>query len=213
MGDDSARDEFVEALRLLASEGIQVGDATPETSAAITVVYRHLRTFLLRYRSLGDSDFEDLVASVCFSLVEVARSGEIDFAKNPKSFALTRARWMASNHVRRTLHEVSQLEYVDPSQLARLPLVRDDNDTARVLEREATADLVSAALRDARESGDRTAYQVAIYYLDFIERHGTVPSAREAAGDLNLSHTGVLKALRRFRILVQGALRLPSDSD
>ena len=86
---------------------------------------------------------------------------------------------------------------VEPELLPESP--GTDDEVASALAGSATAQIVRAALGEARQVGDHTAYVVVTRLLDEVDRTGTRPSNRELARQIGVSHTAVAKALARFQ--------------
>ena len=104
----------------------------------------------------------------------------------------------------RTLRAPNAPISVDASVLENVAL--SDDDVARLVERRATVEMFAVVLRRARHDGDVTVFRLVTYLLDQADQTGQVPSNRAAAAALGLSHTGVAKALARFRALLSEAM-------
>lgn len=228
MDESGTTDAFVEALREANRKGFEL------SSTAYRNIESTLRVVLGTYRT-STNEFDDLLHSVVIDVVRACHEGKVRFddsgpatshdndatrTLNPRSFALTLATWRARDHYRR-LEGPSQvrrsIEYVAPDVLEHLQSSRSDlpdtdDEVAHRLEQEASAALVQAALKIAREAQDRSAYIAASMALDMIEISGEMPTIRELGPRMGLSHTGARKALQRFRKYLEQARSDDLDS-
>ncbi len=152
-----------------------------------------LRRYLQRRYSppLAGTEIDELAADAVLQLFDAACRGLIDNADNPTGYLLKIAVNNARAAIRRTLPTVTVDDLAGS-------LLTDDQAAAR-LDQVATADLIRQAVGRARRQGDVTAVQAAVYLLDQAQLTGVVPSSRQAAQALGLSHAGVAKAVRRLR--------------
>jgi len=80
-----------------------------------------------------------------------------------------------------------------------------DDNVARSFSDHTNAAAIRSAFATAVAKKDATAVRVVTYVLDRIYETGTPPSNRHVGDALGVSHTGVAKALSRFRAyLVEG---------
>lgn len=139
-------------------------------------------------------DIDDVTMEAITRVLQAGRQGRVVTSGNPIGYLLVVARNAAVSRQRRSRREVPYLEEGLPAEL-----VRSDDDVARMLDRDTDADAIRQALATTVAAGDATAVRVVAYLLDRVQAGGSMPSQRAAAADLGLSHTGVAKALRRFR--------------
>lgn len=79
-------------------------------------------------------------------------------------------------------------------------LVMTDADVVRaVFDERATQEDVRNAMREIATSGDKSMYRVLTCMFNSIQRTGEVPSNRQIAKEVGLSHTGVAKTLKRMQ--------------
>lgn len=152
-----------------------------------------LRRYLGRRFSpqLSPSDVDDLAVDAVTRMYEAARGGLVRDTGNPTGYLLKMAVTAALARLKTNRRDL-------PADWLAGFLLTDDEAAAR-LDQLATADTVHRAMRTAHEAGDVTAVRVATYLLDEIQRTGIAPSNRRTAEILDLSHTGVAKALHRLR--------------
>jgi DNA-directed RNA polymerase specialized sigma24 family protein len=156
----------------------------------------------LRGRFVGqiaETDLEEIASDAVQRFMTAARQGRVSASGNPSGY-LAR---IAMNAAIDRLRKDHRMTLVDPSDLVDLggSYATDDEIAAR-LDGRADASLIRRALSAARGAGDSTVVRVVTYLLEEIERTGEVPSARAAGAALGLSHTGVAKALERFRAIL-----------
>ncbi len=144
-------------------------------------------------------DVEDLASLAIMRLLVASREGRIDPNGKPGGYLLSIARSVAVDHMRAARPTLPLDRSTDSWESPRTWQQPAEESVARVLDRAATVSRVRDALAAARASGDATLYKVAIYMLDQAELTGDLPSNRQTAEYLGLSHTGVAKALRRLR--------------
>ena len=164
---------------------------------AIESTRRFLRT---RFHFISPEDLDDVTQLVMVRYLKLGEEGKLDPHLNPGSYLLRAAQWTALDYLRqqRQRREVP----LDP---ASFPETAHDDEVSANLDHAATADTVRRALAIAREANDHTAYKVVVTFLDETDRTGSRPSNRAVAAQLDLSHTGVAKALDRFRAYVASA--------
>jgi hypothetical protein len=163
---------------------------------------------LLRARlpTLSTDDRHDAAIDAIYRVFQDAKSGRLDFDRNVLGYLYQLTRWRALDASRRQgRHEV-------PVALHQLPDVLSDDDVAAIVEANATAAGVRHVLDQAARAGDRSLYKVATYALDASSLTGRVPSNREIAAAVGLSHTGVAKVLARLRRLLADYAATDADS-
>jgi RNA polymerase sigma factor (sigma-70 family) len=184
--DRNGRDQLLEhaAERLLREPSSL---STAEHQRLVEAIRSYLRRWLSR------DEVDDVIADVLLRVFDASHRGRLPVAGNPVGYLLVMARNAAISHLRRTSREVSA-QLVDLIHTSA-----SDDDLARGLECQADAEAVRQALRAAVAAGDQTVVRVVTYVLDHLAELGTMPSNRVVANELGLSHTGVAKALTRFR--------------
>ena len=174
------------ALRLLHAPSQLTGQDAQLLTRAIK---RHLA------RGFPQTDHEEIAQE---TLVRLS-SGDVAVPArltNPVGFVLRVAERRAIDEWRRTSRHLSPLS-VDLLEESRL--TESDDEIARHLDQVANAQVLKTALAEAASKRDTTAIRVVGYMLEELERDGSLPSNRSVASALGLSHTGVAKALERFR--------------
>jgi len=181
---------------------IIVSDPDALTSAELRAVLRLLIGFMrARYPWLSEFALEDIATDAIARVLTGARTGSIKPDGNPGGYLIRTAQNLAIDRMRATQRE----ELVEPS---RMPERISDDAAAAAIESAAVADVGVAAgpadeirrgLAKAAARGDDTACRVVAYLLDEVQTTGQMPTNREAGEELDLSHTAVSDALRRFR--------------
>lgn len=161
------------------------------TSDALHVLGSYIRT---RFPTISHDDARDIAGDAVASLLRRMRDAEID-PERVAGYLLTAVRNGGVDHLKRARHQ-RELSTA-PEYLPDTPA--SEADVVARLDRGATVKRVRHALLAARSDGDATAYRVAACLLDQIEMTGEQPSSRRLAELCGLSHTGVAKALQRFR--------------
>jgi len=177
------------------------GDLTDEDyRMALGVVGDFLRR---RFVGVSQADLDDMVSEVMLRFLRLKEEGRLDASQQPASYLLRLAQWVALDFLRvRARHQRGEV-LLEPDLI--LEPAGTDDEVAAAIDRAATAHLVRGALERARSAGDVTAFRVATCLLDEAERSGVRPSNRRVAEQLGLSHTGVAKALLRFRSYLEPA--------
>lgn len=149
-----------------------------------------------RYHTGSPHDSEEIATEVILRIFRATQSGRLTLVGDPTAYFIAVARNVVADRMRQTAkrREVpfSALESTDWED-------SDHNAIGSFIEQDAAADVIRRALAAARADGDDTAYRVITFILDETERTGRLPSNRDVARRLGLSHTGVAKALNRFK--------------
>ncbi|MDD7939294.1 sigma factor [Actinomycetospora lutea] len=167
----------------------------PDPDRALTAdALRFLEGYLRRrFPTIADDDARDIAADAVVGVLRKVAEARVDPEQVP-GYLMTAVRHGGIDHIKSARH--GREFTVSPEHL---PEKFADAEVVAKLERRATVDLVRSALSAVRRSGDATAFRVATCLLDQIETTGDVPSNRRVAELCGLSHTGVAKALERFR--------------
>jgi hypothetical protein len=155
------------------------------------------------YFNLDPAMTHDVAVDAVIRVRRAASNGTLDTNGNFAGY-LVRAAKNGVIDILRTLRAPNAPISVDASVLENVAL--SDDDIARLVERRATVEMFAVVLRRARHDGDVTVFRLVTYLLDQADQTGQVPSNRAAAAALGLSHTGVAKALARFRALLSEAM-------
>jgi hypothetical protein len=149
---------------------------------------------------------EELSLEVVAQLLEASRRGGVGHQRqfaNPVGYVLNAAKYSAFDQwrfaQRRSGRDTSWDAIEEPAAL-----LATDDEIAKRFDQEATAQAIRQALAAAAEAGDATAVRVVTYILDRLEQDD-MPSNRAVSTELGLSHTGVAKALARFRAYLEPA--------
>lgn len=161
-----------------------------------------LRRYLGRRYSppLPPADIEEIASDAVAQLLTSAQRGMVSSAGNPTGYLLK----VASNRALAVIRSTRRAPVLDLTDPGILGLLTDDQAAAR-LDDSGTAETVQQAMALAYRQHDATAVRVATYLLDHIQRTGDAPSSRVTAQALDLSHTGVAKALHRLRDYIASA--------
>lgn len=150
----------------------------------------------VRRLGLSVTDAEEIaqetLVEVYRRVVEGSRSGRP--IERPIAFLVWMGRNRAIDQLRRN-NARSSAEYDDV--LANYQ-ARDDQ-IATLLASSATAAKIEQALRVARASDDRLVMRVVGAWLNLADQQDRVPSSRQVAKQIGVSHTAVNQALARFR--------------
>ncbi|MEV5963343.1 hypothetical protein AB0L70_16350 [Kribbella sp. NPDC051952] len=149
-----------------------------------------------RFRGLAPQDVEDIASDAMVRLLRLKGDGQLDLENNPSSYLMKLAEWTATDFLRSRIRRQREV-LIEPDLLPESP--HTDDDVAAALDGSATAQIVRAALSEARQVGDHTAYVVVTRLLDEVDRTGSRPSNRELGRKIDVSHTAVAKALVRFQ--------------
>lgn len=169
------------------------------SSSDLALVLGGLRGYLRRSTVLIDTDeIEDVAMTAILHLIEAARAGRVDTERNAAGYLLRTGRNLAVDVARGRRGQVLRHTQVPLDELPTSVHPTDDN-VARMLDQHATAELVRQGLERAVSEGDATAFKVATFVLDALQDRGELPSSRQVADAIGISHTGVAKALSRFR--------------
>jgi len=150
-----------------------------------------------RFRGqIAETDLEEIALDAIQRFMTMSQSGKVSSSGNPTAYLAH----MAKNAAIDRLRKERRMALMYPSDLVDLggSYATDDEIAAR-LDGSADARRVRSALSVAHSEGDNTVVQVITYLLEEIEETGRFPSSRVAGAALGLSHTGVAKALERFR--------------
>jgi DNA-directed RNA polymerase specialized sigma24 family protein len=154
----------------------------------------------LRVRFAGqiaETDLEEIAQDAVYRFMDATRRGKV--SASPGGY-LTR---IAINAAIDRLRRDHRMVLVDPADLVDVAdTYSTEDEIAARLDGSPDAGCIRRALSTAHEAGDNTVVKVVTYLLEEIEQTGEVPSARAAGAALGLSHTGVAKALERFRRLL-----------
>lgn len=180
------------------------GDHTPGESHEFDELLAHLASVV--YRRYGPAvspdESRDIAIEAVTRAIEGVRAGKsVEQVRNPIAWLTVSATHVAVDRLRSASRQ-RETPVGDVYELERASLenrLGRDDLTARTLDSQLTAQLVRTALKRARDANDALAYQVAVYMLDEAEKHNRLPSARAVGRALGVSHTGIQKALQRFR--------------
>jgi hypothetical protein len=188
----------------VASAGGQGYSNQPDdwwTRTDLVGLIKTLERFVLgRYPSLSSYDAEEIATEAITRVIQAAKAGRIKLEGDPTAYLVTVARHIVVDRIRSSArHTEVPVQSVEDLEMA----TPDDNAIAAFINRSAAAADIRRALSAARLDGDATAFRVITFVLNETERTGHMPSNRDVAGRLGLSHTGVAKALARFRSYVE----------
>jgi len=167
---------------------------------------RSLIMIYLRGRLSRAVDVEDLTQDTLMRLIQrQLKSNRIEAreVRNPIGYVLGVAQRTAVDHWRATHVEGGAIDLNEDIEL----IPASDDEIARLLDRQAGAQQVRDALKLAVAHRDETVVRVVAFILDHLQEHGQPPSNRSVGSALGLSHTGVAKALDRYRSLLAQAAR------
>jgi hypothetical protein len=141
-----------------------------------------------RFPRLPARDREEIAADAISTLFEALTAGRtID---NPGAWLLGVARNMAIDSTQSLLRATPTEDVQDDGET--------ETNAAALLEALGQNDWIWSALRLAREEGDTTVFRVVVSWLDINECDGKPPSSRAVGDRAEVSHQGVLDALKRF---------------
>jgi DNA-directed RNA polymerase specialized sigma24 family protein len=166
------------------------------------------RSIRAQYPRLAADDIDDVAAESVWALIERVRAGgEIE---SPGRWLFGVARNKAAD-ITRALARTTPAE--DPASQSPDP-GQEDPDVAALIDALGDRALVHAAIRLARERGDRTTLRVAITWLELYERKADrcPPTLRLLGKEAEISHQGAADALERFRGYLQEFQDPPADS-
>lgn len=157
-----------------------------------------LERFAGQYR-LTAHDAQDVVAGVLADTIGTVSRAGADKLRQPGAFLF----WKTRNRVLDRLRQANQhpTEPLDNESLERGHRWYSEDDTAivRLLEREASTELIDAAMRAALAANDDQVARVVAVWLGLAEELGREPTSREVAHIAETSHTAVRNALQRFK--------------
>lgn len=177
------------------------GDAA--SSDDVGVVTSELLRALTR-RGFSSSDAEEAVLEALAHLASTRGAPSAD-ADEPVRNAGAYLFWLARNRAVDTVRRHGRVDpHADPesagSGRSAIRLFSESDDKlVRLLDREATARSVAAAMRAADSAGDHLALRVVDTWLRRAQATGEAPTSREIAPLVHGSHTSVNQALRRFK--------------
>jgi DNA-directed RNA polymerase specialized sigma24 family protein len=149
------------------------------------------RFLVARFPGLQDPD--DTASEALARFVEAAQQGRIDPALQPAAYLTRIARNAAIDRLRHEAHIVAT-----PQPTAASPIA-DDDSIVRLLDSDATCQLVSEGIRAANQAGDHTVVRIITQWIDMAQSLSRAPTSREVGDQAGVSHTTVRAALTRFR--------------
>ncbi|MDX5970198.1 sigma factor [Rhodococcus opacus] len=149
-----------------------------------------------RYPRISQLEAQEITQDVLLRYLKLRDANKLDPDGNPYGYLQSIIRTTVIDRHRRDSRLARYEETLDP---ARLSFVLGDRNIDDPFHDSGTIHLVQAALSRAVEAKDYTAFRVAVCFLDKSESDGRTPSNRAIADELQVSHTGVAKALKRFR--------------
>jgi DNA-directed RNA polymerase specialized sigma24 family protein len=170
--------------------GLDSGNPQHVTDADLQRLMQELTRSVRRYAgALPPVQVEDVVQEALLTFLERVMDGRIDTDDSPAGFLFVVAR-------NRLLSRVSRQK-----AWGELPedLPGSDEEIDRMIDASAGRHTVSEALAVAAARKDFTTVRVVGAWLDLAEATGSAPSWRDVAELVDLTHTGVGKALGRFR--------------
>lgn len=175
------------------------GTATPPPSddrwialADERVLSRVVNALRRRFPAEATEDLADAARDAAVNTWQAMQSNHLRMDGDPTAYLITAAK----NHVIDTLRLKSRIPTVD---LHSLDVAERENAISAFIDRNAAATDIRRGLSHALARNDTTTFRIIIFVLDEIERSGVMPTNRSVANSLGLSHTGVSKALARFR--------------
>jgi DNA-directed RNA polymerase specialized sigma24 family protein len=145
------------------------------------------RIVLARYRVLGVDEILNVVDETITRLIRETEDAASPLS-SPSSWLVTVALNLARDQVRRIGRQPKMAE--EPAS---------DDETARLLDRNASTQAVDAGMAEAVRRRDDVVIAVATTWLDLAEEIGAAPASRLVAERCGYSHTTVNDALSRFR--------------
>lgn len=176
-----AHDPFDESVARLVS------DREPRPSDLVNVQRGLHRLLAVRFPQLSQDERAEIADEAIVRLVGQTRSGASGVIRNPAAFLSRVARNLALDRARRQ----------EPVPLSE-DVADSDDAIAALLDHDATASSVEAAMQAAITAGDHIAVRVVAAWLNLAAEQGH-PSSREVAARADTSHTTVNEAMRRFR--------------
>ncbi|WP_147447531.1 hypothetical protein [Solirubrobacter pauli] len=181
-------DRRVIALATALAAGEQ-GD-TRSVGAIHELVVRRLRG---RMR-LTRSEAEDAASETLRAFAEMAVNDEIELARSPALLTAIAQRKAVDLLRRRESHSPATLRPASEPSTEELVIA--------LLERDADARVVRAAMRAAFAIDRGDIVYVVRIWLDLADAQSGVPSLREVAAEARISHTQVRRLLNEFKELV-----------
>jgi DNA-directed RNA polymerase specialized sigma24 family protein len=192
----SAFDAAAERL-VAASESSTVEAVAPDD---YKLVLRTLTGFAQRF-GVSRGDAEELASDTIAEAFMRSTTGARRPVDQPAAFLF----WTTRNRLidrsrRRRVREATEAPAEDPGGRTRSRSYSADDDAiVRLLERQATAEVVQDALRAASAADDHLLVRIVSSWINVAGQLGRAPSSREVAPAAEVSHTSVNQALRRFR--------------
>lgn len=153
-----------------------------------------------RYANVSSHDAEEIATEAILRVLQANKAGRLKLTGDPTGYLVAVARNIVFDRSR-TWAKHSE---VPVSSLESLGAENPDNSAiAEFINQDAARESIRRALATARSDGDHTTYRVITFVLNEAERTGELPSNREVASHLGLSHTGVAKSLARFRRILE----------
>jgi DNA-directed RNA polymerase specialized sigma24 family protein len=190
----SERERFDEAASNLL-DAVRAGSAASIPPADLQFVFDWIQATLRRGYGLSESDAADATQEALLSLLETGehpRRSHADIG-NPAAYLTWLARNRAIDRFRSAAHRTSA-----PLEAAVEISSGDDDAIAALLDRDATAAQIAAALETAIAAQADLAVRIVTVWLDLAATSGAAPSSRAVAAVADVSHTSVNQALRRF---------------
>jgi DNA-directed RNA polymerase specialized sigma24 family protein len=162
--------------------------ASDDLQAVEAEIHRWLRSYGPRVDS--EAIAQEAVMRVV-ARIRSARSGEIRY---PARLLRVVAQRLALDQVRGAWIQRTELMPTES-----LDQESDDDTIAALLARDATAQLIGAAMKAAARRNDHLVIRSIAVWLELAERLGGPPTTREVAARAGVSHTSVRRSLLRFR--------------
>ncbi|MCW2983426.1 MAG: hypothetical protein JWR63_996 [Conexibacter sp.] len=154
-------------------------------------VLRELRVWLAR-RRLTSHDLEDVTLEALTRLLVAVKDGGLDPGRPAGAWLRVVADNLAKD-VQRSARRHPAVEYDEQT------VGRDDHDKlSAVIEHAVAHSGLRDALRAAADAGDHRAVAVVTAWLALAEGNGEVPSSRDVAKRLGISHMTVQRTIDRF---------------
>jgi hypothetical protein len=187
-------DASVEELLVVLVDGEGRGELGSGDVAAITL---GLSRFLAaRFPGLRDPD--DAASEALTRFVEAAHEGRVDRALRPAAYLTRIARNAAIDRLRHEAFVDVVAEPVAAGTATASPMA-DEDAIVRLLDSDATCELVSEGIGAANRAGDHTVVRIVTWWVDMAQSLSRAPTSREVGIRAGVSHTTVREALTRFR--------------
>jgi hypothetical protein len=159
------------------------------------------RLLVARFPELRDPD--DASSEAVARFVEAAQAQRIDARANPAAYLTRIAVNAAIDRLRRDGREelVAEPSALEPAT--------DEEAIVRLLDSQATRQLISEGVDVANQAGDHTVVLIITHWIDMAQRLSRAPTSREIEDRTGVSHSAVLAALARFRGYLPGSTADP----